>query len=110
MTEPDLTVVKYGHLVPACSEGRHYPPHPGDTCDEVDAFITARDQWIVDTLTAQTLYGEALTELMITGEGTGEPLGLLATIPSQPDQPTPAQRALEILRPHLADEPLYRKA
>lgn len=40
----------------------------------------------------------------ITGNGTGEPLGFLA-----PDrQPTPAEKAMAILAPHLVDEPLYR--
>lgn len=96
----DLTVTKLAHWAPACAEGRHYPPHPGDTCDEADAFITARDQWIAD----------ALADVWLHGNGTGAVLGLLPTTGSPPAEPTPEQRALDILRPHLATEPLYTEA
>lgn len=108
---PDLPVVKYGSLVPACAEGRHFPPHPGETCDEVDALITARDQWITSVMADAYHASETqFIKTVITGDGTGEPRGLLANVPHQPDHPTPVQRALDILRPHLATEPLYRKA
>ncbi|WP_345624522.1 hypothetical protein [Streptomyces ziwulingensis] len=46
----------------------------------------------------------ALDDRFIFGYGTGEPLGFLA--PDRP--PTPAEKAMAILAPHLADEPLYR--
>ncbi|SCK20249.1 hypothetical protein YUYDRAFT_02107 [Streptomyces sp. ScaeMP-e48] len=95
---PDLTVTKLARWAPACPEGRHYPPHPGDTCDEVDAsIVAARDQRIADVLTDRWLYGD----------GAGSPLGLLTTADTTPSVPTPEQRALGILRPHLATEPLY---
>ncbi|MFJ4837144.1 hypothetical protein [Streptomyces sp. NPDC088746] len=98
--DPSDLVTQLGRIVPACSEGRHFPPHPGDTCDEVDAFITARDQWITSVLTDRWLYGD----------GTGAPLGLVAAADTRVPEPTPVERALAILRPHLAAESLYRKA
>lgn len=47
---------------------------------------------------------DALDDRFITGYGTGEPLGFIAS--DRP--PTPAEKAMEILAPHLADDPLYR--
>ncbi|MFE6931781.1 hypothetical protein ACFVDT_07090 [Streptomyces sp. NPDC057699] len=109
--DPSGLVTKLARWAPACAEGRHFPPHPGDTCDEADAFITARDQWITTVMAdAYRAYDTRFTETLITGHGTGEPLGLLTGTPIQPDQPTAVQRALDILRPHLAVESLYRKA
>lgn len=97
---PDLTVTKLAHWAPACDGGRHYPPHPGDTCDEADTLITARDQLIAD----------ALADAWLHGSGTGAVLGLLPTADQTPAEPTPEQRALTILRPHLTTEPLYTEA
>ncbi|MFD9763213.1 DUF6085 family protein [[Kitasatospora] papulosa] len=104
---PDLDVSKVGHFVPGCAEGRHVPAHPGETCDEADAFIAVRDQWISDVLAESY---RTFWDGLVTGNGTGEPLGLLPAVPGQPDPPTPVVRALDILGPHLAAEPLYRKA
>ncbi|MEU0978486.1 hypothetical protein ABZ488_04645 [Streptomyces griseus] len=97
---PDLTVTKLAHWALTCTEGRHYPPHPGDNCDEADAFITTRDQLIADMLADAWLHGS----------GTGAVLGLLPTTGGPPAEPTPERRALDILRPHLATEPLYTEA
>ncbi|MFE9935882.1 hypothetical protein [Streptomyces hirsutus] len=43
----------------------------------------------------------------IEGYGTGEMRGLLAAW-AERREPTPVERALQILAPHLAREPLYR--
>lgn len=47
---------------------------------------------------------DALDDRFITGNGTGELLGFLGS--DRP--PTPAEKAMAILAPHLVDEPLYR--
>ncbi|WP_097922078.1 DUF6085 family protein [Streptomyces sp. wa1063] len=97
---PDLAIRRFGVVMPPCPEGRHNHHHPGDTCDDADAFITARDQ----------LFAAALADVWLHGNGTGAALGLLPTTGSPPAEPTPEQRALDILRPHLATEPLYTEA
>ena len=48
---------------------------------------------------------DALDDRWITGNGTGEIRGLLA-VDDRP--PTPAEQAMAILAPYLADEPLYQ--
>jgi hypothetical protein len=51
-------------------------------------------------------YQEALDQFF-DGFGTWEPRGLAAWL-TEPEQPTPIERALQILAPHLDREPLYQ--
>ncbi|KND29877.1 hypothetical protein [Streptomyces stelliscabiei] len=51
-------------------------------------------------------YQESLAQFL-DGFDTWEPRGLLASL-TEPYRPTPIERALEILGPHLAREPLYQ--
>jgi hypothetical protein len=48
----------------------------------------------------------AVDQQLVTGSGTGEPLGLLAWTPREP---TPAERAMAILAPELRWCPLYKQ-
>lgn len=48
---------------------------------------------------------DAFDEHWITGYGTGDMRGFL---PVDHRPPTPAEQAMAILAPHLADQPLYR--
>jgi hypothetical protein len=49
----------------------------------------------------------AVTDNWLEGNGTGEMRGLIAMF-AEPYEPTPIQRALDILRPHLTTVPRYR--
>lgn len=94
----DVKVIRYAR--PTCDTGRHIPPHPGDTCEEIDEWIRLRDAYLTDAL--RQAFDQALG---------GEPIPATFTAKtSRPatTSPTAASRALAILRPHLAHEPLYR--
>ena len=49
---------------------------------------------------------ERFAEALVTGNGTGQIVGFLAM--ADAPEPTPVERALAILAPHLRREPLYR--
>jgi hypothetical protein len=93
-----------GYWGPVCESGRHYPPHPGDTCAEIDAFIAARDEALGEWMRAGF---ERLEREFRSAPLTGtvfEP----ATKPEPPMPELPAiRRALDILRPHLAWDHRY---
>ena len=81
-----------------------------------------RDDWdeIADgsgfTDLVAALYWQALAEAFaetqaevdrwLLGNGTGEPRGILA-LAAEPAEPTPVERALALLDPHLRACPLY---
>jgi hypothetical protein len=74
--------------------------------------LTRSFQGFVDRLLASAYaeaarrYRQALAE-SLAGIDTWEPRGLWAWL-AEPEQPTPIERAMEILAPHLAREPLYQ--
>lgn len=94
---PDLHARKLAVHVPACESGQHVM-HPQETCEEYEAFSAHVRVFFAD------VFAEADRRL-ITGDGTGAPLGVLATPP--PREPTPMDRALDILEPQLRACPLY---
>jgi hypothetical protein len=64
-------------------------------------------EW-VDWFTERTAHAAAVATVeqeLLTGNGTGKPLGIFAWLPREP---TPAERALEILAPKLRWCPLYK--
>lgn len=88
-------------LATPCGTGQHLV-HPGETCAELDARqveLRARlDEFIHAAF-------DLADERWITGCGTGETRGFLS---HEEHEPTPVDRALELLAPHLADVALYR--
>ena len=97
-----MSELRVKRIVPrglACDGGRHYPPHPGDTCDEIDEWIAVRDAWLEQSL--QTAFDRALL-----GDFDGAMTGLLGM--DIDAEPTPVEKALAILAPHLGREPLYQ--
>jgi hypothetical protein len=94
---PDLHARKLAVHVPACETGQHVM-HPTETCEEYEAFSAHVRAFFADT------FAEA-DRLLIHGNGTGEPRGILATPP--PREPTPLERALDILDAELRACPLY---
>jgi hypothetical protein len=95
----DLNVKRIAHWGPTCETGRHYPPHPGDTCDEIDEWIALRDAWLEQHI-------GAAFDRAFDGDHDGAMTGLIAM--ADAPEPTPMERALAILAPHLRREPLYR--
>ncbi|MBP5922154.1 MULTISPECIES: hypothetical protein [Streptomyces] len=98
---------------PACPSGRHRF-HPGYTCDEHEE-LSQHFQDFIERLVAAAYahaeeaarrYQDSLAQFL-DGFDTWEPRGLLASL-TEPYSPTPIERALEILGPHLAREPLYQ--
>ena len=112
-----------------CGSGQHFA-HPGETCEEIDELQAAFRAYLERSL--REAYTEAQAEAervfdqrFITGKGTGEPRGFLsAELISVPyplsdaeiedhgivvglPEPTPVERALAILDPHLRACPLY---
>lgn len=94
--QPPLNVKKIARWVPACPTGRHVV-HPDYTCEDIDAQQATLDGMMQD------IYREAI-DRSIDGNGTGQMLGLLA---ATPPADTTVTRALGILGPALANEPLY---
>lgn len=43
---------RIAHWGPTCQSGRHFPPHPGDTCDQADEWIAYRDARLEELLAA----------------------------------------------------------
>ena len=103
MPEPELTIRDHTPPMPVtlCETGRHIA-HPGDTCDEITQLQAAFRAYFEQAYAAA--FAEA-DRLCITGNGTGEPLGFLGPASREP---TPAERALAILQPHLGAIALYR--
>lgn len=102
MPEPELHVRSIAHYGPVCESGRHFM-HPMETCEEWEAYAAA----------ARALYERAMAaafaeadRLLITGNGTGEMQGFRVREPEH--EPTPAERALAILEPHLSAIALYQ--
>lgn len=96
-TDPErLDVKKIAHWVSPCPTGRHVPEHPGMTCEEADDWIAQRDAWLASEIAAAMLLGDREPNFT----------GLLGAL-YQPAEPTPVDRALQILAPHLAGCPLY---
>jgi len=111
MPEPELHVrdLTPPLLAAVCDSGRH-PTHPGSTCDEIDEVQAAFRAYLERSLAAAYAWAAAETEAvvdrwLVTGDGTGEPLGFRAPALREP---TSAERAFAILAPHLDDVPLYR--
>ncbi|MER5584078.1 hypothetical protein ABT090_20900 [Streptomyces asoensis] len=99
MGEPQLNIKPARYYGPTCDSGRH-TPHGGDTCEEADDFIAALDRYVSE-LASQAL------DLSINGSGSLQIRGLLPLL-RKVHEPTPTERALDILAPHLRNEPLYR--
>jgi hypothetical protein len=111
MPEPELHVRDLTPPMPAtvCDSGRH-PAHPGETCEEIDELQAVFRAYLERSLAAAYASAMAETDAMldrflISGDSTGEMRGFLNPVEREP---TPAERALAILAPHLDDVPLYR--
>lgn len=112
MSEPELHVRDFTPpmLAAVCDSGRHHA-HPGETCEEIDELQAAFRAYLERALAAA--YASAIAEtdaaldrFLISGEGSGECRGFL---PRQDvPEPTPVERALAILDPHLRACPLYK--
>jgi hypothetical protein len=90
---------------PTCDTGRHYPPHPGDTCDEIDDWIRLRNQVLTDFFAqAYARMTEASNEATLAG--TAFAAAIAEPIP-QPEHDG-LQRALNLLAPHLAWDHRYQ--
>ncbi|WP_406418351.1 hypothetical protein [Streptomyces sp. NBC_01614] len=105
--EPRLDAKIIDYWGPVCDSGRHYPPHPGDTCDEADEWIRLRDQILADVM--RQLWAQFTEPAMNRTRLAGTAFAAAAAdpIPQPPDQPD-VQRALDILGPHLAWDHRYR--
>lgn len=111
MPEPELTVRDLTPPIPVsvCDSGRH-PAHPGETCEDVDELQAVFAAYLEQAFREAYAWAEAEAERMfdhlyVTGQGTGEPRGFLAM--TEEREPSPVERALAILGPHLRDCPLY---
>ncbi|MET7975736.1 hypothetical protein ABZW44_22375 [Streptomyces mirabilis] len=74
------------------------PPILAEVMTAQDRAREAADKFINDLM-------DGFDRRWITGHNTGEPRGFL---PVDDRPPTPAEKAMAILAPHLADEPLYQ--
>jgi hypothetical protein len=96
--------------VQTCPGGIH-PQHPGSTCEEQEELSKAFQDFIERLFTAVYVQAarryEEATARFLEGLDGWEPRGLLASL-AEPVEPTPIERALQILEPYLAREPLYR--
>lgn len=104
--EPRLNVKVIHAWGPTCDTGRHNMPHPDDTCDEADQWITLRDQLLKDFI-QQAFERIAEPAVEAARLGTNAVAAALAD-PIPPPEHGAIQRALDILAPHLARQPLYR--
>ncbi|MEU1010043.1 hypothetical protein [Streptomyces sp. NPDC005890] len=91
---------------PGCETGRHTPPHPGETCEEMDRWIAVRDRILADAVAAA--WKHLWSQLGI------DPLeGTVFATPAEPVPVIPDKRAvdqaLDILRPHLAWDHRYQE-
>ncbi|MEV8548355.1 hypothetical protein AB0L04_00670 [Streptomyces glaucescens] len=99
--EPPADIKVIRPWMPSCDTGRHWPPHPDQTCDEADQWIAWRDQALADLISAN--WAQALRD-PLTGTAFAKP----APPTPAPPQHADVQRALDTLRPHLAWDHRYR--
>jgi hypothetical protein len=91
---------------PTCPTGRHNMPHPADTCDEADQWITLRDGLLHDIV--RQLWEQHAEPAMQHARLAETAFATALADPiSQPER-TDIQRALDILAPHLARQHLYQ--
>ncbi|MFE9432880.1 hypothetical protein [Streptomyces sp. NPDC006640] len=101
---PDVKVSRY--WVHVCETGRHAPPHPGDTCDEIDQWIARRDKFLEDfAARAFARFEQASRNAQLAG--TAFAAAIETPLEPWPDG-NPVRRALDILAPELAWQPNYR--
>lgn len=106
MNEQRLDIRYIDYWGPVCETGRHAPPHPGDTCDEIDQWIALRDKYLKDFFArAFDQFTQASNNAQLAGTVFAEAL-------DTPVEPWPEgnllREALDILAPHLAWQPNYR--
>lgn len=90
----------------ACESGRHFP-HPGETCEEWEQLKTAFLALYERALAAGLAQAHGAAEHdLVHGHGLGEVRGVIGI--ATRSQPTPLERALEILGPDLERCPLYQ--
>lgn len=104
----ELNVKVIGSWYPTCDSGRHIPPHPDQTCDEADQWITWRDAILADL--ARRMFEQFTSEVTQRARLAETVFATAAVADPQPELPGPAdiQRALDTLAPHLAWEHRYR--
>jgi hypothetical protein len=85
-----------GYVYCRPTPGAPPPPTPEQLAEWMD--------WCVER-TAHAAAIAAVEREVVTGNGTGEPRGIFAWLPREP---TPAERAVEILAPELRWCPLYK--
>ncbi|MFF2100925.1 hypothetical protein [Streptomyces sp. NPDC058202] len=101
---PDVKVSRY--WVQVCETGRHAPPHPGDTCEEIDQWIAVRDRYLEDLFARSfARFEQASHNAQLAG--TVFAAAIDTPIEPWPDG-NPVRRALDILAPDLAWQPNYR--
>lgn len=99
----DLKIIDFWG--PTCPSGRHNHPHPDETCDEADQWIALRDRLIGDMVrSAWEQFERSYRNAELAG--TAFTAALADPIPA-PER-TNVQRALDILRPHLAWDHRYK--
>lgn len=77
----------------------------GDGWQELAGITHVAIDWQHQPIDLGATPGYDPPDPVVDGYGTGEPRGLLSSVTRLP---TPMERALSILAPHLAREPLYR--
>ncbi|MFG2352622.1 hypothetical protein [Streptomyces sp. NPDC048521] len=105
-TKPRDGIKVISPWMPTCDSGRHMPPHPDQTCEEADEWIAWRDQAIGDLIRRgwQRVLGE------LRYDPLADTVFAAPTAPApDPPQRADVQRALDILRPHLAWDHRYRE-
>ena len=105
MNDYQLNARYIGYWGSVCPTGRHVPPHPGETCDEIDEWIALRDRilrdWIRASFDQMDREFRAMRLARTVFETPAEPA------PDIPDKPA-VDQAIDILRPHLAWDHRYR--
>ncbi|MEH0431253.1 hypothetical protein QBB34_33985 [Streptomyces stelliscabiei] len=105
----EFGVTKLARWVPTCPGGVHQQ-HPGYTCEEHEAlaasFQDLLESLITDAYAQAARRAQDVLAEFLAGVETWEPRGL-TSLGEQVD-PTPIERALQILAPHLARIPPYQ--
>ncbi|MGY5048271.1 hypothetical protein ACWDE0_21965 [Streptomyces sp. 900105755] len=104
MPEPELHVQQITKTAAACESGRHLV-HPFLECDEID-LLSAAFMEMIESACADAF--TAADQLTIVSNSTAEPIPVFGG--PERAEPSPVERALAILDPHLRACPLYRKA
>lgn len=90
----------------ACESGRHFL-HPSETCEEWEQLAAAFTAWFERALADGLSQAHAAAEHdLVHGHGLGEIRGVIGL--AARSEPTPLDRALEILGPELQHCPLYQ--